>query len=252
MKRSVVVAALVSAAGILLPIPNQAAGAAPSSSLVGHLDSATGAVGQVVLRGWAADTRVPHSSVDIRYSIRFGQRAVTSGAYIAHQLRPDVGAAFPALGSGHGFVLTLFLPASTYTACVGVVDPRGGPDKPIGCAAFTVLANHPAGGHLDSVTAAPNAHVRVTGWAADPNTPATPSTVGVFVGGTAGHAFTSSSAVANLPRSDVFAKFPSLGPNHGFDVTLPARPGTFPVCVYANDTYQFGYSVLLGCLSATV
>ncbi len=37
---------------------------------------------------------------------------------------------------------------------------------------------------------------------------------------------------ADLPRSDVAASYPSWGLYHGFDVTVPAAPGSHRVCVY--------------------
>ena len=40
--------------------------------------------------------------------------------------------------------------------------------------------------------------------------------------------------------------FPGVGPNHGFDVTLPATPGPKQVCIYGTN------SLLLGCKNVVV
>lgn len=66
--------------------------------------------------------------------------------------------------------------------------------------------------------------VAVKGWAIDPDTSA-PVTVRVSIDGAV------QSLTANTPRPDVESVFPGYGPNHGFEATLSAQPGTRSVCV---------------------
>ena len=40
---------------------------------------------------------------------------------------------------------------------------------------------------------------------------------------------------ADRPRPDVQGSFPSLGPNHGFEATVPAAKGAVNVCVVAHN-----------------
>jgi SpoIID/LytB domain protein len=54
---------------------------------------------------------------------------------------------------------------------------------------------------------------------------------------------------ADRYRADVGAAYPSDGPMHGFDVTVPAPPGAPRVCVYAIAS---GSRALLGCAGVEV
>ena len=53
--------------------------------------------GQVSLHGWAADTHTPLQSINVGYSIATGTKTVV-GAIRSHDLRADVGRAYPSLG----------------------------------------------------------------------------------------------------------------------------------------------------------
>jgi hypothetical protein len=70
--------------------------------------------------------------------------------------------------------------------------------------------------------------VKVKGWAVDDESVA-PTFVAVFVG-SAGTA-----VAADRPRPDQQVWFPGLGPNHGFEATVPAAKGTHNVCVVAHN-----------------
>lgn len=225
------------------------AGAAVNPDLRGHLDSATGSAGTISVRGWAADLATPHTVIDAAVTID-GQ---DFSATLAHDVRADIGQAYPALGDAHGFHEAITgIPGGTYTVCGYAIDPKGGPAAPIGCLRVTVPQDHPAAGHFDSLTALGGGRVQVTGWAADIDTPATPTSVAIYLGGGSSTAYKSVPTTANLTRNDVWKAFPALGPNHGFSVTTLARTGTQSVCVYAKDTYAFGAPTLLGCRTVTV
>ncbi len=68
--------------------------------------------------------------------------------------------------------------------------------------------------------------MRVTGWAIDSDTKA-PIDVHVYVDG---QYVTAARAGGNRP--DLAVAYPGMGPNHGFDITVPAGPGLRQVCVY--------------------
>jgi hypothetical protein len=102
----------------------------------------------------------------------------------------------------------------------------------------------PARGALDSVAFTGNG-VRLTGWAADADSPG-PLQVHVYIdGGFAG------SLTAGSYRPDVAAAYPSYGAYRGYDGVLPARHGAHTVCAYAINVTPPGASPagnpLLGC-----
>jgi Clostridium epsilon toxin ETX/Bacillus mosquitocidal toxin MTX2 len=70
--------------------------------------------------------------------------------------------------------------------------------------------------------------IHVTGWTAQSNSPTTSLTVAVSVDGR-----NATTVTASVPRGDVAAAHPSYGPNHGYDVTVPASPIAHHVCVTA-------------------
>ncbi|MFD6697531.1 MULTISPECIES: hypothetical protein [unclassified Microbacterium] len=98
-------------------------------------------------------------------------------------------------------------------------------------------------GYLDTVSSTPGA-IRVTGWSIDPDTTG-PIAVDVYVNGN-GYRTT-----ANLARPDVAAHYPSAGPNHGFDFTVPPPVwGPATVCAYGINSGP-GTNQLLGCTNIT-
>jgi hypothetical protein len=68
--------------------------------------------------------------------------------------------------------------------------------------------------------------VHVVGWTAQSNAPTTPLTVQISLDGAS-----PTSLTANVARSDVAAAYPADGPNHGFDVVIPASQSPKQVCV---------------------
>ena len=106
------------------------------------------------------------------------------------------------------------------------------PDKPVGS--------------LDLVSGRPDA-VYVRGWVYDPNVPTSPGKVHVYVDGALAGAVATS-----VPRPDVAAAIPGVGPNQGYAAVLPAAAGTRTVCVYAINVGK-GYSnPRLGCQTVTI
>ena len=95
--------------------------------------------------------------------------------------------------------LAVLLAVLALSACLapGAPDPTG--TAPIG--------------NLERVTAQGDG-IRLQGWVADPDTP-DPITISVSSEQKLRR------AVADLPRPDVAAAYPGLGPNHGFDFRYP-------------------------------
>ena len=100
-------------------------------------------------------------------------------------------------------------------------------------------------GNLDGTTWTGNA-LRVTGWTIDPDT-ADPINIHVYLDGV-----NVRQATANTPRPDVAAYYPAYGPNHGYDLSLNAAPGTHQVCTYAINTGAGAVNPQLGCRTITV
>ena len=245
---AVPVVALLGAAAAFVLVPQSGATAATATSpLIGHLDSVTVATGEVVLHGWAADLSTPHIATHIRYTVG----TAASGTSLAQDSRPDVGLAYPSLGTLHGFNVPVYVPPGSYPVCATINEPSAGPAKSLGCLQVTVPADHGPLGHLDTARSVGGSRIEVTGWTFAPDAPTTASTIGIYVGGPFGSAFVAYAAQADQPRPDVASVFPSAGPLHGFDVTVAGRPGTYPVCVYGNNNYIYGAPLLLGCLTVT-
>lgn len=99
---------------------------------VGRLDAASGGTGTVSVRGWAFDPDVK-GPVTVRVAIDGTTREVR-----ADKNRPDVGAAFPAAGSAHGFEQRLTASKGNRRVCASVVDDKGGSPVSLGCTSVTV------------------------------------------------------------------------------------------------------------------
>ena len=86
-------------------------------------------------------------------------------------------------------------------------------------------------GNFELVQQQPGA-IRVAGWGLDPSEWTNPASIHVYVDGNLIGALT-----ANTSRPDIGAAYPSFGPNHGFDGTLPySTPGTHNVCLWSLAT----------------
>lgn len=235
----------------------QPSGAATSPIPIGHLDSAVVQGSTVTLTGWAAEPDLPHNSIDVRAVFTPdpgtpGSPATTT--MIAHDPRPDVAATYPALGQYHGFNFSVQSDqAIKTTVCLYGLSLHGAPDGKLGCQTLTFGLDHPAIGHLDSVQSVGNRHIEIRGWGADQDTPSQAASINLLLGGWEGHDYNNVPGKASLPRPDVASVYPNLGPDHGFDVTVAAEAGTYPVCGYAFDTTINHYGgTRLGCITVTV
>jgi hypothetical protein len=100
-------------------------------------------------------------------------------------------------------------------------------------------------GALETVWAAPGG-AQLRGWAVDQDTK-DPLSVHVYVNGQLKMGVT-----ANAARADVAAKYPALGPNHGFSFIVPLAPGaTYEVCAFALNVGPGSKNPKLGCGTVT-
>jgi hypothetical protein len=248
----------VAATALALGITSAASATAATTvnhAPIGHLDSVAVSGDSITLKGWAGDLDTPHNSIDIRANFSAGAKPNSSGTWIAHDPRPDVAAAQPALGPNHGFNVTFEnFHAGPLTVCVDALDLKGSPNGAIGCQTVTIAVDHPAIGHLDSVKSVGNNHIEIRGWTGDLDTPNQAASINLLLGGANyGHYYNIVPGKAALARPDVAQANPKLGPNHGFDVVVAARPGTYPVCAYGFDTEINHYGgTKLGCINVTV
>lgn len=93
-------------------------------------------------------------------------------------------------------------------------------------------------GVLDSVTSNSPGTITVRGWAFDRDNLNASLAIHVYVGGPAGTAGVEGHAItANTTRTDVNAKYPGVGNNHGFEATISvSKTGNQEVYVYALNT----------------
>jgi len=207
---------------------------------VGSLDGARFVEpGKLRIRGWAADpdTRDP---IAVRVFID-GTRVA---ARRANQPRPDVAAALSQFGPNHGFDTIIDVPTRPVSVCVRAVNVGRGTTNPrVGCR--TVRPPDPASrnpvGAVNRVRFVAPGQVRVTGWAADPDS-GRPIRVRVFADNRRVGTF-----VANGMRPDVAEALSWSGPRRGFDEVVTVGPGRTRVCVRAINESFGSHNPRLGC-----
>ncbi len=204
---------------------------------IGNVEAAESLPGSFRLRGWLAD---PNSAASI------GVHVYVNGVgypFVANGNRPDVGAAYPDLGSAHGFDVTV--PATTpgdASVCIYGINVGPGSNRLLGCLQMRSYTGSPMG-YIDSAVGV-SGGVQVSGWTLDPDV-AAPTDVHVYVD-SAGIPLR-----ADAQRSDVGAMYPAHGSAHGFAAAIPASPGVHQVCAYGINVGP-GANALLGCVSVTV
>lgn len=203
----------------------------------GNVEVIGATTGLISVSGWAID---PDTAAPIDVHVYIG----SDGAAVhANAERPDVGAAYPAYGSMHGFSFSKQVAPGSHGVCVYAINNGAGGHTPLRCATVTVPAptvdmGRAPLGNLETAVRAP-AGLSVSGWAFDPDT-RDPIDVHVYVDaiGTA--------VRADIPRGDVEAAY-RMGANHGFAATVPASMGPHRVCAYGINTGAGGHT-LIGCI----
>jgi Domain of unknown function (DUF1906) len=173
--------------------------------------------------------------------------------------------------NGQQNTLDPYLPASAWSQHQRIHQYRGGHDEAYGGATINIDNNYVDGATVGEAAAAPGGedpvgyldlsgapspgHVRVKGWAFDPNVPTQPLAIRAYIGGRAGAPGALEyelGAIAAGGRADVAAKYRAAGPKHGFDLSFPTvKSGPQPVCVYALNAGP-GSDRLLGCKTTAV
>lgn len=199
----------------------------------GSLDVVAASGRTVRVAGWTID---PDTTLPIDVHVYVDGVGVT--ALRANAQRPDVAAAHPSAGAGHGFDTTVQLSPGTHRVCVFAIDtPPPGNNPQLGCRSVTVTNAMPIG--TVDVATLTSGGFRVAGWALDPDTGASID-VHLYVDGQIDRAVT-----ASRSRPDVGAAF-RTGSAHGYDVTVATARRANSVCVYAINV-PAGPNPLLGC-----
>ncbi|MCW2521874.1 MAG: Lipoprotein LppW, partial [Frankiales bacterium] len=211
----------------------------------GHFDTATAIGSSVSLTGWAADKDSAATSIHV--DVYEGSTGV--GRFTANVSRPDVTKSTGIAGQ-HGYVIHFAARDGTHNYCAYAINVGPGGNVSLGCRTVTVHGG-PVG-HFDGITAKPTssasgpASVTLTGWAYDPDSPATALRIDVYVGSTQ-----LGSTMANRSRPDVnqARKVPGA---HGFSATVRAVAGTNRYCAYAINVGPPTHNPLLGCATVAV
>jgi uncharacterized membrane protein len=201
----------------------------------------------VTVAGWALDPDAPTASVPVHVYVDGRVAAVTANAS-----RPDVGAAFPGAGNGHGWSWSTSVRSGVHTVCVYAIDvDNRWRNTPLGCRSVTAAAALPIG-NFDNAWVSAGA-LNVSGWALDRNDPSEPATFEVYIDGQ----LRLVSAAVGI-RPDVGRAFPGAGDAHGFLEAFSLSefsfsPGAHSVCVWARAFLPAEtLGAPLGCRSVTV
>ena len=213
---------------------------------VGQLDAVTttpgtNAPGTSVVSGWALD---PDVTGPVTVHVRVD--GVLTTAVPATGADSRSAAAWPVHGRAHGWRTALSLSQGTHRVCAYAINAAGTPgnNPSLGCTSVTVV--HQPVGQVQAVRPFAGGVVRVTGWALDPDTLASP-TVHVHVDGR---------PVLSLPTDRVSpvaaAAWRGYGDRHGFGTDLRLTPGAHTVCVYGiNSPGTPGGNARLDCRTVT-
>jgi hypothetical protein len=191
------------------------------------------APGGVRLRGWLID---PDSNAPVRLGMLLDGVAVTP--LTAGLSRPDVGAAYPTFGAGHGFDGVIPVGHGAHSFCLYGINNGPGADTQFGCG--TISRNASPFGVVDVLVLRPGG-VRVAGWVIDPDT-VEPVSMAFTVDGVA----VGDDTPASRPRPDLAAAHPLYGPDHGYDVTVPVGHGQHEICIIGRNTGT-GSDTVFGC-----
>jgi hypothetical protein len=153
-----------------------------------------------------------------------------------------------------------YVPARAWDDHQRIHQYRGGHDESYGGVTINIDSDYVEGatvgealpgdddpkGRVEVVESPQPGHVRIAGWAFDPNAPTAPVEVRAYVGAVSGDRV-ELGALATLERPDVAARYRAAGADHGFDASFATvQSGRQQVCVYATDVGR-GSDSLLGC-----
>ncbi|MDR2153489.1 MAG: hypothetical protein LBE78_00470 [Burkholderiaceae bacterium] len=224
---------------------------------IGDVNAVKASWGIVQIDGWAID---PDTSDSIPVHVYLGGPAGSGELHdlgYANVARPDVAAAYPGYGLGHGTAYNLLSTAQTGKVpyYVYAIDGQDASKHTlIGNGTVNIpMTNKLPVGSFDGA-AGGNGMVTVSGWALDPDLRGGAIIpVHVYVGGPYDSGEGHDVGEADASRPDVTAAIPHYDSNHGYNATfLTARRGTVPVYVYAIDFQDAHSHTLLGIHNVTI
>jgi len=195
----------------------------------------------VAVQGWTLDPTTS-DSIYVHIYVDGAFKSVVP----ANIPRPDVLAAYPSHGANHGFSTVVALPPGAHNVCSYGINVYTNGSALLGCRNVTVLGsnNNPVGGINEMNIVSTRDALFIRGFVFDADAdPTTPTVADVWVNGSF-----RTGIVANDPRPDVQAAYPSQGPNHGFHTQIALGEGVSNVCIYGVNVGG-GSTVLLGCRS---
>lgn len=206
----------------------------------GNVESVSVVNGEVAVSGWTID---PDTSASIPVHVYVDG---VGKAFTAGRERADVGRAYPAYGSLHGFDERMTVTAGTHEICVFAINTGPGGHTLLGCrtlVAPVIDSGRVPFGNFESARSDAGS-VLIGGWAIDPDTTA-PIAVHVYVDGV-GAAF-----LADKSRPDVGRVYQGYGEAHGFNERIAVGPGRHEVCAYAINSGGEPHA-FLGCRTVDV
>jgi hypothetical protein len=197
----------------------------------GAVDSITSpALNTVRIVGWAFDS----NNVAVSISVDVYADGALVGRFPTNLSRPDVNGVY-GIGGTHGFDITATVPGGQRRISVFAINLPG-PGINFGNPLLaervvTVTGESLARGFVDQLTGT-GGRIRATGWAYDPDSPSASTQVQLIARLETVSKTGTATVTANISRPDVNAALGITG-NHGYDVSLAARPGRHVVQVWA-------------------
>jgi hypothetical protein len=208
--------------------------ATPPHTPFGRLDSVGQTTTGLQLHGWAID---PDTTRAINVDIYVDGKATRR--LMANLSRPDIGKAYPAYGSNHGYAVSVAMPAGTHQVCAyGINAGAGTHNQLLGCRSITL--NYNPFGVIASMVQYPGGFT-ATGWAVDPNQPRTGVQVSLLLDGSS-----TPTTTANLSRTDIATLHPTAGPLHGYSYRVATTEGTHRLCLHVTNVGP-GSNVTTAC-----
>jgi hypothetical protein len=172
-----------------------------------------------------------------------GQQSTT---VVADGTRTDVGRVYPQAGAQHGYAAQVRVGLGTHQVCASAIDTSFATSRAtLRCGTVTVTPGLPFGS-LDGVHVDSSGVLTLSGWAIDPDTPTTPTTIVIYLDG---HW---ASTLANGTRTDVGRVYPQAGAQHGYARSFQVAAGVaHKVCTYALDTSFPTLHTGLRCLTTS-
>jgi hypothetical protein len=230
---SIGAAAVISGSGDSIGLTSYANGAP-----IGAVSRAVQVPGGFEVHGWDFDYDSPKTPL--------WTFAKVDGTRVG-RVKADAARAFltqdhPRAGKYHGFAWTIPVPEGQHKVCVAASSVGKGGAARLGC--WTHDFDYGPFGHIDEVDTVPG-HLHIKGWTIDADDPTQALTTTISVDGY------DNTVTADQPRPDIVARHPHAGPDHGFELTVPATQGQHQVCVTVTNI-GYGSNNSLGCANVTL